>query len=167
MTKVRNEYTEVLELLKYISEEDYSKIPQEKIEFYEKYKNPELQCSFDEEKEFIEQDFSRKSYVILLSLYMDYILSEEDRKIVNDILILNDKKAEKEKEINFTNKFNATTKKSNREEEDSKLNVEDNNEDKAIGFEKDTQMILVDETENGIFGKLITKIKKIIKCFLN
>ena len=27
-------YTEVLEILKYFSEEEYSKIPQEKIEFY-------------------------------------------------------------------------------------------------------------------------------------
>ena len=32
-------YTEVLEILKYIPIDEYNKIPKQKIEFYEKYKD--------------------------------------------------------------------------------------------------------------------------------
>ena len=42
-------YTEVLEILKYFSEEEYSKIPQEKIEFYKNNmdKNYNYNINFD------------------------------------------------------------------------------------------------------------------------
>ena len=35
----RRAYTELLEILKYLPQEEYEKIPKEKIEFYEKNKD--------------------------------------------------------------------------------------------------------------------------------
>lgn len=40
-------YTEVLEILKYIPIDEYNKIPKQKIEFYEKYKDRSYEYEYN------------------------------------------------------------------------------------------------------------------------
>ena len=98
---LRTEYTEVLELLNYIDKDELKKIPAEEIENLNKYKDDSYVFVYEENKMLEEQNISRAAYIVLLRLYYDYILEENEKKILKDILKLNELKSEKEKELNY------------------------------------------------------------------
>ena len=79
-----NAYCEVLEVLKNIEEEDYLKIPQEKIEVFKEFSNKEYDFKFDPNKSLDEQNVSKIARTVLAILFRDYIATEEQkRKILN------------------------------------------------------------------------------------
>lgn len=84
-------YTEVLEILKYIPIDEYNKIPKQKIEFYEKYKDR----SYKYEYNF--NSISKNTKSILTNLYKDYIANDKEKELINSILNLNWQKKEYEK----------------------------------------------------------------------
>ena len=84
-------YTEVLEILKYIPIDEYNKIPKQKIEFYEKYKDR----SYKYEYNF--NSISKNTKCILTNLYKDYIANDKEKELINSILNLNWQKKEYEK----------------------------------------------------------------------
>ena len=84
-------YTEVLEILKYIPIDEYNKIPKQKIEFYEKYKDR----SYKYEYNF--NIISKNTKCILTNLYKDYIANDKEKELINSILNLNWQKKEYEK----------------------------------------------------------------------
>ena len=51
-------YTEVIEILKYVPDEDVQKIPEEKLEFYKTNMDKEYKYNLDMTKEFKEQEMS-------------------------------------------------------------------------------------------------------------
>ena len=51
-----NAYTEVLEILKNISQEDYNKVPKEKINLFEQNANKEYIFDYDSNKTLEEQN---------------------------------------------------------------------------------------------------------------
>ena len=65
-------YTEVIEILKYVPDEDVQKIPEEKLEFYKNNMNKEYQYSLDMTKEFEEQEMSEITKAILANIFRDY-----------------------------------------------------------------------------------------------
>ena len=70
--KYANAYTEVLEILKYISVEDYNKIPKQKIEFFETNANNDYYFSYTPEKTLNEQNVSKIAKGIIAILFRDY-----------------------------------------------------------------------------------------------
>ena len=80
-------YTEVLEILKYIPIDEYNKIPKQKIEFYEKYKDR----SYEYEYNF--NIISKNTKCILTN----YIANDKEKELINSILNLNWQKKEYEK----------------------------------------------------------------------
>ena len=84
-------YTEVLEILKYIPIDEYNKIPKQKIEFYEKHKDR----SYKYEYNF--NIISKNTKCILTNLYKDYIANDKEKELINSILNLNWQKKEYEK----------------------------------------------------------------------
>ena len=98
-------YVEVLEILKHIPKEDYEKIPKEKIEFY---KN-----NMDKNYVYIYDTFApktlRKTDVILINLYKNYIAEAYEKTKIQQILKLNEIKEEQEKKTKFSsdNIFNS------------------------------------------------------------
>ena len=84
-------YVEVLTLLKYyLKEEDYNKIPKEKIEFFEKNADSEYKYRIDKSKPYAKQEISKKANSIIVSLYRDYFVTPEEKRILDQILVLND-----------------------------------------------------------------------------
>ena len=92
-------YVEVLEVLNHIPREQYNKIPKEKILFYEKNKNIQYQYIFNEQN----MNLSKKANAILVNLYKDYIADSNEKNKIENILKLNDKKQEIEKQKKFNN----------------------------------------------------------------
>lgn len=74
-------YVEVLEVLKRLDKTDYSKIPKEKIELYEKYKDRDYFFVLDDTK-MLKTQISKKTKEVLANIFIKYISNEEDRKII-------------------------------------------------------------------------------------
>jgi len=65
-------YTEVIEILKYVPDEDVNKIPKEKLEFYKSNMDNEYNYKLDMTKEFEEQEMSDITKAILANIFRDY-----------------------------------------------------------------------------------------------
>ena len=65
-------YTEVVEILKYVPDEDVGKIPEEKLEFYKTNMDKEYKYNLDMTKEFEEQEMSEITKAILANIFRDY-----------------------------------------------------------------------------------------------
>lgn len=78
--KYANAYCEVLEILKYISLEEYNKIPKNKIELFEANANPEYAFSYNPDKTLDEQEVSKTAKGIIAILFRDYWATEQQRE---------------------------------------------------------------------------------------
>ena len=74
-----NAYTEVLEILKNISQEDYNKVPKEKINLFEQNANKEYIFDYDSNKTLEEQNVSKTARAIIAILFRDYWATDEQR----------------------------------------------------------------------------------------
>lgn len=90
-------YTEVLEIINNFSEEEFKKIPQKEIDFYNKNKDANYNFKIDINKDLASQNISRETYAILVSLYRDYFATEKQKQILNNLLQQNQQKLEQEK----------------------------------------------------------------------
>ena len=78
-----NAYSEVLEILKYISKEDYEKIPNSKIELFETNHNKEYIFKYNPNKTLDEQNVSKIAKAIIAILFRDYWATEiQKEKII-------------------------------------------------------------------------------------
>lgn len=78
--KYSNAYSEVLEILKYLTPEDYDKIPKEKIEVFETCANKDYTFNYDPDKTLQEQNVSKTARTIIGILFRDYWATEEQRE---------------------------------------------------------------------------------------
>ena len=77
-----NAYTEVLDILKYISKEDYEKIPKTKIQMFEENSNKNYNFKYDVDKTLEEQNVSEIAKMIIAILYRDYFATKEQRYVI-------------------------------------------------------------------------------------
>ena len=90
-------YTEVLEIIKHFSAEEYSKLPKEKIEFYEKNMDKDYKFVINPDMDLEKQNISKEATAIIITLFMDYLATQEQKVKIKEILDLNQKKEEQEK----------------------------------------------------------------------
>ena len=93
-------YSEVLEILKHISQEDYEKIPKSKIELYKENANKDYVFNYNPTKTLNEQNVSKIAKGIIAILFRDYWATPEQReKIIrkqnNDRIQIEMEKAKK------------------------------------------------------------------------
>ena len=114
-------YTEVLEIINHFSEDEYKKIPKEKIDFYEKHKDRKYDFKINPNIDLAEQNISQNANAILVSLFRDYFATAKQKEILKNLLQQNQEKLEKEKYLKYNpdNIFN----KSNSNINDSKDKV--------------------------------------------
>ena len=86
-----------MEILKYFPEEEYKKIPIEKINFYKSNMDKDYKFTINPEIDLANQNISKEANAIIVSLYRDYYATEEQKVKINEILDLNQKKEELEK----------------------------------------------------------------------
>lgn len=77
-----NAYSEVLEILKYISVEDYNKIPKNKIEMFQINANKDYKFKYNPEKTLDEQNISKRAKAIIGLLFRDYWSTEQQRNMI-------------------------------------------------------------------------------------
>ena len=78
--KYANAYTEVLEILKYISIEDYNKIPKSRIELFKINANNNYIFTYNPDKTLDEQNVSKIAKGIIAILFRDYWATDIQRE---------------------------------------------------------------------------------------
>lgn len=81
--------TEILEILKYLPNEDYKKIPEEEIDFFEQNKETGYNFKFNENVSFEEQVILPETQAIIVKLYRDYFCSDEDKLTIDRYIHIN------------------------------------------------------------------------------
>ncbi|MBE5813553.1 MAG: hypothetical protein E7314_07990 [Clostridiales bacterium] len=144
MNDYNKRLVEVDEVLNYLSDEDLLKIPEDIRQAIKENKDKEYVWKYDVTKELKDQKLNRDTIIILSYLNMEYLLNEEQKKLMQQIHELNEKKLEEAK----AEKYGV--------EDLFKRNKPQQEEQK----ETEQEMSLVEYKES-FFTKLISKIKKI------
>ena len=147
-----NAYTEVLDILKYISKEDYEKIPKSKIKVFEENCNKNYNFTYDENKTLDEQNVSEITKVIIAILFRNYWATKEQRYII----IKKQQEIRDQKQKELMAKFEQN--KNISEKDLKKVNVA-SDLDIDIDYARGTNL----ETykEENIFKRIISKIRGI------
>ncbi len=90
-------YVEVLEIISHFSYKEYSKIPKEKIDFFEENKDKKYKFKINTKIDLSKQNISKEAETIMVILFRDYFATEKQKKVLEDLLKQNQAKLEKEK----------------------------------------------------------------------
>ena len=99
--KYAKAYTEVLELLKHIPKEEYNRIPETEIQFYENNCDKNYKFIYDETIELKEQKISKEANAVIIAMYMNYFANEKQKEIIDEVLKQNSINQEKEKKQKY------------------------------------------------------------------
>lgn len=94
-------YTEVLEIIKYFPQEEYNKIPNEKIEFYKNNMDKDYVFFINPEIDLSKQNISSEANAIIVNLFTEFYATEEQKAKIKDILNINQQKEEQEKKEKY------------------------------------------------------------------
>lgn len=150
-----NAYTEVLDILKYISKEDYEKIPKSKIKVFEENSNKNYSFTYDENKTLDEQNVSEITKAIIAILFRDYWATKEQRYVI----IKKQQEIKEKKQKELMAKFEQN--KNIPEKDLKKVNVA-SDLDLDIDYELLGTNMQLYKKEEGFFEKLVNKIKGLL-----
>lgn len=95
---------EVDEVLNHLSKEELNKIPEDVLKGIKKHKDKEYMWKYDESKQLEEQKFDRNTIVILSYINMEYLLSKEQKDLMEKIHELNEQNFAKEIQEKYDSK---------------------------------------------------------------
>ncbi|MBO5348498.1 MAG: hypothetical protein J6A89_01570 [Clostridia bacterium] len=95
--KYAKAYTEVLEILKHIPQDEYERIPKNEIQFYENNCDKNYKYIYDESLNVKDQTISKEANAVIIAIYMNYFANEKQKSIISEILKQNSVEVEKEK----------------------------------------------------------------------
>ena len=147
-----NAYTEVLDILKYISKEDYEKIPKSKIKVFEENSNKNYSFKYDVDKTLEEQNISEIAKMIIAILCRDYWTTNEQRYII----IKKQREAREEQERQIRERIEQ-----NRQIKEDSLKVIDVSSDLDLDLDYSRGTNLEIYKEENIFKRIISKIREI------
>ena len=96
MLDINKRLVEVNEILLHLSEEDITKIPEEVILNVRNKMDKDYVWKYDENKELSEQELEKDTIAILSYINLEYLLNEEQKKLMNEIYKNNEIKFQKE-----------------------------------------------------------------------
>ena len=146
--KYANAFSEVLEILFNLTEEEYNKIPTDFIIFLDENKNPDYDFYYDSNKTLSEQNVLYETKVLIAIICRDYLATDDEKAKILE--------KEKKELIEYEEKQN--------EEFDIDKVFKQNNEENENTENKNenTNKELIENKEENIFTKFINKIKRLL-----
>lgn len=138
--------TEVLEILNYISKEDYNKVPRDVIQVLEKNKKDDIVFLYNPWKDINEQKMSETGRIMFASFFRDYWATPEQREKIKSFQSNRRNIIEEEKQQRFDSKNLFKTK--------SIINEE---------LEKSSEKPSIIVYKENFLNKILNKIKKLFK----
>jgi len=136
--------TQVYEILKFLSEDEFNKIPIEIIKIIEENKDNNYIWKYNDTIPLKNQNIDRGTVAVLSYININYLLDTEQRKNIEDIILYNEKKAEslKREKYDPNKMFN-------------KYKLNNSN----IEINKDENLALTKTKKDNIIIKIVNKIK--------
>lgn len=149
ITAYKRAYTEVIEIIKYFPNEEYAKIPLEKINYYKENMDKDYNFKINPNIELEKQNISREANAILVTLFNDYFATDRQKEILNNLLKQNQQILEelKREKYNPSNLFMQS-----KTQQQNTVTIQENNSENS----------LIEIKEN-FFTKFINFIKNIFK----
>lgn len=97
MTKYANAYTQVYEIIKQLSEEEYAKIPNEVVEVIKENRNTEYKFELDDDLKLKDQELLPETRAILFNIFREYLSTLEQKERIIRIQREERKKGEQRK----------------------------------------------------------------------
>lgn len=97
INKYKKAYTEVLEILNHLPEEEYCKIPKEKLDFFKENMDKDYIYNINPQLELSKQYISEEANAILISLFRDYFSTEKQKETLENLLKQNQERLEQSK----------------------------------------------------------------------
>ena len=141
--KYSNAFTEVLEILKYISKEDYEKVPLEMIEIMEDNCSKDYFVEYNPDISLTDQNISEEAQTIIAILFRDYWATPYQKERIEA------------KEKSDLEKLE--------EEKREKYNTDNIFKNKQEGTVRENKNLSIDIKVDSFFKKLVIFIKKFFK----
>ena len=135
---------ELDEIFKYLNDDDKKNIPYEIRKAIHEKKDKNYNWTYDESKKLNEQNINRKTIAMLSYLNMEYLLNDEQKKLMEELHKFNEKKIEKEK----SEKYNSDSIFKNIKK-----------------YEKKEEVTLIESGRKKWYEKIFSFIKKILKIY--
>lgn len=149
--KFPNAYKEVYEILKYMDKKDVELIHNNFMEMLKHNMNNDYKFEIDENKDFEEQNLLKETKVLLAYIYMNYWGMENEKEIIRKKFQQDIIRAEEAKpKYNPDELF-----------KDAKI------KNTVLNEQQDENNSLIEYKQQGIFSKIINKIKSILKIHKN
>ena len=125
-------YKEVIEVLKYVPQEDVNKISKEKLDFYKNNMDNNYNFEIDINKDFEEQNLSETAKVILAIIFRDYWATPEQKEKI----LKKEKYDIEKKEQEKREKYSTTDIFKKKENANANVNVQENVEENSLTIYK-------------------------------
>lgn len=145
--KYARAYTEVLEILKHIPEDELERIPKSELQFYEDNCDKNYKYEYNQELEVDKQAISKEANTVIVALYMNYFANENQKGIIEKILKQNSIEEEKIK---------------NEKYDVNKIFEKNQNEQNVIGSGENLP-IDISKNQDNFIKRIIKKIKSLFK----
>lgn len=145
--KYARAYTEVLEILKHIPEDELERIPKSELQFYEDNCDKNYKYEYNQDLAVDKQAISKEANTVIVALYMNYFANEKQKGIIEKILKQNS--IEEEKARNEKYDVNKIFEKSK------------NEQDRANSSEN--LPVDISNNQDSFIKKIIKKIKSLFK----
>jgi hypothetical protein len=91
MVRLEDSYEEVFQILNHLKIDEYERIPENIVSYYENHRNKNYSFNYDYSKKYDEQSISKDSLKILYRIYYNFILSESEKTKFLEIIRLKEK----------------------------------------------------------------------------
>ena len=150
----RKEYTEILEILKYMEEKDKNKIPKELIQIFQENKDDNYEFRINPAKDLKEQPLMEETLALIAMLNLNYWCdTPEEKQKWMKIYSDNEKKHQEELRKKYNPEDIFKNKKVNKEKVEFEETKEEDRKNKELTIAKT-------EDKENIFKKIFKYIKK-------
>ncbi|MBR2743899.1 MAG: hypothetical protein IKE01_01195 [Clostridia bacterium] len=146
--KYARAYTEVLELLKHIPEDEVDKIPKTELQFYENNCDKNYKYEYNDELRVDEQIISREANTVIIAIYMNHFANENQKSVIEKILKQNSVEEEKKKEEKYD--IDKIYERNRKMQESGEIN-------------KENLPVDISKNEDSLIKRIINKIKSLFK----
>lgn len=151
MTELNKRLTEIDVILSFLPDEDLVRIPEELKRVIKENKDTSYDWQFNTEISLKEQNINKDTISFLAYIYIKYLLNDEEKEYMRQILEYNEKKTKVENE-NIASQENGV------KEESSVDDIENVAKNVEIAFENCKDII---EYKENVFVKFFKKIKNL------
>lgn len=149
----KNAFAEVYEIISFLDDEDYNKIPQDVISVIEQNRNLDYEYEMNDEVDIFSQPMLPETKAILFNFFRDYWATDIQKDKIFKMQREELEKLEREKQLKYG--VDNIFKKNNEQPDDTNSTLENDNSNQSTA--------IIEVKKQNIFIRILNKIKAFFK----